>query len=60
MQLRPASCGLEGDRQRIEVHRYRQAPDLAVYGNPERSFRVERLTRPLYERQVGSPSAGTD
>jgi hypothetical protein len=46
------SCGLEGDRQRIEVHRHREAPDLAVYENAERSFGVERL--------VGSPSAGTD
>jgi len=49
------SRGLEGDRQRIEVYRYREAPDLAVYENRERSFVVERLTRPLYERlQVDS------
>lgn len=44
------SRGLEGDRQRIEVYRYREAPDLAVYENTERSFVVERITRPLYER----------
>lgn len=42
--------GLEGDRQRIEVYRYRQAPDLSVYENTERDFRVERVTRPLYEQ----------
>lgn len=41
---------LEGDRQRIEVYRYREAPPLEVYENTERAFRLERLTRPLYDR----------
>lgn len=44
------SRGLEGDRQRIEVYRYREAPPPSVYENAERESRVERLTRPLYER----------
>jgi hypothetical protein len=45
------SRGLEGDRQRIEVYRYREAaPSPSVYENAEREYRVERLTRPLYER----------
>lgn len=44
------SRGLEGDRQRIEVYRYRDAPDLSVYENTERGFRVERVTRPVYKR----------
>ena len=47
------------DRQRIEVYRYRQVPDLAIYETTERPFVVERLTRPLYERLVAE-SAGTD
>ena len=46
------SRGLEGDRQRIEVHRHREAPPPSVYDNEERSCRVERLTAPLYERVV--------
>ena len=47
----PASSrGLEGDRQRIEVHRHREAPAPSVYENGERAFRVERVTRPLYGR----------
>lgn len=55
------SRGLEGDRQRIEVYRYREAPELAVYENAERTFHVERLTRPLYERLTEAPAAaGTD
>ena len=41
---------LEGDRQRLEVYRHREAPPPSVYENGEREFRVERLTRPLYER----------
>ena len=48
------SRGLEGDRQRIEVHRHLRGPDPSVYENGERAFRVERLTRPLYERDVES------
>jgi len=36
------------DRQRIEVYRYPQVPDLAVYETTERSFVVERLTRPPF------------
>jgi len=44
------SRGLEGDRQRIEVYRYREPPSLAASENAERTFRVEHLTRPLYER----------
>ena len=46
------SRGLEGDRQRIEVYRYREPPPLSVYENGERTFRVERVTRPLYERHL--------
>lgn len=46
------SRGLEGDRQRIEVYRHREAPALSLYDTEERTFRVERLTRPLYERLV--------
>ena len=47
----PASSrGLEGDRQRIEVYRYREAPALSVYENTEREALVERVTEPLWER----------
>jgi hypothetical protein len=35
-------CGLEGDRQRIEVYRYREAPEPGVWGNTERSVVVDR------------------
>jgi hypothetical protein len=48
------SRGLEGDRQRIEVYRYREVPPLSLYETEERTFRVERLTRPLYERMANS------
>lgn len=48
------SRGLEGDRQRIEIYRYRKPPDLDVYDNTERQVFVERLTRPLYERLEGT------
>lgn len=41
---------LEGDRQRTEVYRHAEAPPLDLYATAERSFRVERVTRPLYER----------
>ena len=51
------SRGLEGDRQRIEVYRYREPPPLSVYENGERTFRVERVTRPLYERLVATADA---
>jgi len=34
--------GLEGDRQRIEVYRYREAPEPGVWGNTERSVVVDR------------------
>ena len=45
------SLGFDGDRQRIETYRYRdRAPPLSTYENGERSFRVTRLTRPLWER----------
>ena len=44
------SRGLEGDRQRIEVHRHREAPSPSIYETSERTYRVERLTRPLFER----------
>jgi hypothetical protein len=45
------SLGFEGDRQRVETYRYAErAPPLATYENGERSFRVTRLTRPLWER----------
>ena len=47
------SRGLEGDRQRIEVHRYSSdAPPPKTYQNDERGVRVARLTAPLYERPV--------
>ena len=47
------SRGLEGDRQRIEVHRYgSDAPPPETYDNDERGVRVARLTAPLYERLV--------
>lgn len=46
------SRGLEGDRQRIEIYRYGEAPPLSVYENEERSARIERVTRPLYEQFV--------
>ena len=48
------SRGLEGDRQHVEVYRYREAPSPAVYENGERTFHVERLTRPLYARLAES------
>jgi hypothetical protein len=45
------SLGFEGDRQRIETARYGdRAPPLSTYENGERSVRVTRLTRPLWER----------
>lgn len=44
------SRGLEGDRQQIEVYRYREPPSPSAYDDGERTFRVERVTRPLYER----------
>jgi hypothetical protein len=45
------SLGFEGDRQRVEVCRYRgRAPPLSVYENGEHGFRVSRVTRPLWER----------
>ena len=47
------SRGLEGDRLRIEVYRYREAPPADVYENEERTVRVERVTRPLFERYRG-------
>ena len=53
------SGGVEGDRQRSGVYRYRSVPDLAIYGTTERSFVAQRLTRPLSERLVAD-SAGTD
>jgi hypothetical protein len=34
------------------VYRYREPPPLSVYENGERTFRVERVTRPLYERHL--------
>jgi len=48
--LPATSRGLEGDRQRIETYRYpERAPPLSTYVNGERSFRVTRLTEPLWE-----------
>lgn len=42
--------GLEGDRQRVETHRYRErAPPVDAYENGERPYRVQRVTRPLVE-----------
>lgn len=47
------SLGFEDDQQRIEVYRYTEcAPPPETYGTPERSVRVERVTRPLYEGHV--------
>ena len=49
--LPATSRGFEGDQQRIEVYRYRrQAPPVTRYENGERAYRVQRLTRPLYDR----------
>jgi hypothetical protein len=49
--LPATSRGFEGDRQRVEVYRYRKrAPAVDRYGNEEREHRVQRLTRPLYDR----------
>ena len=49
--LPATSRGFEGDRQRIEVYRYRErAPPVECYENDERTHRVQRLTRPLYDR----------
>lgn len=43
--------GFEGDRQRIEVYRYRdRAPPADRYESGERTYRVQRLTRPLVDR----------
>lgn len=44
------SLGLEDGHPRTEVHRHRDAPPLARYATPERTCRVERVTRPLYRR----------
>lgn len=44
------SRGLEGDRQRIEVDRCREAPAATVHEDTERHVFVERLPRPPYER----------
>ena len=49
--LPATSRWFEGDRQRIEVYRYRErAPSVDRYENGERRYRVQRLTRPLYHR----------
>lgn len=48
--LPATSRGFEGDRQRVEVYRHDKGPLLSHYENRERAFRVERVTRPLYER----------
>ena len=45
--------GFEGDRQRVEVYRYVEGPPLSTYENGERTYRVERLTEPLYRRLQG-------
>lgn len=48
--LPATSRGFEGDRQRIEVYRYRErAPPTDRYENGERAYRVQRLTRPVCE-----------
>jgi len=48
--LPATSHGFEGDRQRVEVYRYRErAPPVDRYENGERAYRVQRLTRPVYE-----------
>lgn len=49
--LPATSRGLEDDRQRVEVYRYRdRAPPIDRYENGERAYRVQRLTRPLLKR----------
>jgi hypothetical protein len=48
--LPATSRGVESDRQRVEVYRHVEGPALSTYANGERAFRVERVTRPLYER----------
>jgi hypothetical protein len=49
--LPATSRGFEGDRQRIEVYRYRErAHPVDRYENGERTYRIQRLTRPLYDR----------
>lgn len=49
--LPATSRGFEGDRQRIEVYRYRErAPPAHRYENGERTYRVQRLTRPVCEQ----------
>ncbi|WP_255149848.1 hypothetical protein [Halorarius halobius] len=48
--LPATSRGLEGDQRRVEVYRHVEGPPLSLYENAERRVRVERLTRPLFER----------
>lgn len=42
--------GLEGGLPRTEIYRYDDPPPLDGYEGGERTFRVERVTRPVYER----------
>lgn len=58
--LPATSRGFEGDRQRVEVYRHDEGPALSVYANGERAFRVERLTRPLYERLTARAESTTE
>jgi hypothetical protein len=42
--------GLEGGHMRTECYRYAAPPHPSTYATGERACRVERITRPLYER----------
>lgn len=48
--LPATSRGFEGDQQRVEVYRHVEGPAMSRYENGERSFRVERVTKQVYER----------
>jgi hypothetical protein len=58
--LPATSRGFEGDRQRVEVYRHATGPPLSRYANGERSFRVERVTEPLYERLTAGTESTTE
>ena len=58
--LPATSRGFEDGHQRVEVYRYREGPPLSRYTNEERAFRVERLTRPLYERLTSGTESTTE
>jgi hypothetical protein len=47
--------GLEGGHMRIEWYRYADPPHPSTHATPERACRVERVTRPLWERLRAEP-----